>query len=336
MLRDIFALIADGKPWPLDTLAAAAGISAQQLPAMLDELVGMGASFAKLHSQLCQLDAPVELLDIERIRQQLDSAALHALDTLDIEWTTGSTNLQAAALMAGSDHKGVACLAEHQTAGRGRRGRHWSSPLGANLYLSVGWHFAGGLAEVEGLSLAIGVVIAEVLAQDFCLQNPGMQAIGLKWPNDVLCNNRKIAGILIESQLNQDGSCSVIAGIGINANMSVASVAAINQPVTSMNLELINLQLGRTVSRNELAACVINRLVKLLMQFPETTFAGYRQAWESRNIHQGQTVTLTVNQQMVTGKVVGVDNRGALRLDINGTEQLFDAGEVSLSKTSPA
>lgn len=326
MLQQVFSWIADGQDWPLDKLAAATRLPAAQLADALAQLDAMGAVFRERNAQHCQLDAPVELLDEGQIRRQLSPAVLPDLASLQIDWSLPSTNQHCMALSGSLPAGGVVCLAEHQTAGRGRRGRQWCSPLGANLYLSAGWRYAEGVGVTEGLSLAIGVVIADVLAQDFCV--PG---IGLKWPNDMLCQQRKVAGILIESQLDQDGACAIAVGIGINANMTAAAVSAIDQPVTSMNLAL-----GHSISRNALAACVINRLLQLLKDFPATTFAGYREAWEKRNAHRGQQLSLSVNQQAVTGTVIGVDNRGALRLAINGSEQVFDAGELRLPANPPA
>ena len=138
-----------------------------------------------------RLVQPLELLDHARITAQLPPAVAASVASLEIGWALGSTNselLRRSAPLRGTD----VLLAERQTGGRGRRGRAWASPLAANIYLSLSRTFAGGLSRMGGLSLAAGVAVGEALRE------LGVAGVGLKWPNDVLVDGRKLGGLLVE------------------------------------------------------------------------------------------------------------------------------------------
>ena len=105
----------------------------------------------------------------------------------------------------------MVCFAEHQSAGKGRRGRQWVSPFGSNIYMSILWRFQqDGIACTAGLSLAVGVAVIRAL------KTYGFNEVGLKWPNDIYCQGKKLGGILIEVSGEADGPCAVIIGLGLN------------------------------------------------------------------------------------------------------------------------
>lgn len=201
------------------------------------------------------LAEPVELLDAERIRAPLQAATVDALSSLDVAWSLDSTNSEL--LRRKAPERGVeVLLAEQQTGGRGRRGRQWASPIASNLYLSLSRQFSGGLARLGGLSLVVGVAVAEALRQ------AGYIAVGVKWPNDLLAHGRKLGGILVEGGGEHGGPVRAVIGIGVNVRMPAPVAMTIDQAWT----DLAGLGDGAP-SRNALAAQLLDTLLPALDQF---------------------------------------------------------------------
>ena len=145
---------------------------------------------------------PIQLLNAEKILSQLDDGSVAVLPVID------STN-QYLLDRIGELKSGDACVAEYQHAGRGRRGRKWFSPFGANLYLSMFWRLEQGPAAAIGLSLVIGIVMAEVL------RKLGADKVRVKWPNDLYLQDRKLAGILVELTGKTGDAAQIVIGAGI-------------------------------------------------------------------------------------------------------------------------
>ncbi|MCY1291294.1 Bifunctional ligase/repressor BirA [compost metagenome] len=209
-------------------------------------------------------------------------------------------------------------LAESQSAGRGRRGRSWVSPFAESLYYSLVLRLDGGAGQLEGLSLVVGLAVLQAL------RDSGMTSIGLKWPNDLLVSGRKIAGILLELSGDPADVCHVVIGIGINANMREVD-RAIDQPWTSLALEL-----GGLCDRTALAMRMNRCLHEYLSAHQARGFAALRDEWEANHLWQQRHVVLTSGAQQIEGVVLGIDQRGALRLQTKSGEQCFSGGEISL------
>lgn len=255
---------------------------------------------------------PVEFLCVERIRTGLDRPLdVHLYQTL------GSTNEQAKTDVR---HNGSAflVLAEEQRQGRGRRGRIWHSPYASNLYLTLAWPLTGGLREAEGMSLITGLAVRNVLAAH------GLPQAGIKWPNDVLVQDKKIAGILLELVGDPADQGVVIIGIGINVNMD-GDFQPISQDWTSISLET-----GNQLSRNHLAAAMANELIAALELNRKQGFQAFIGQWEEHHHWQGRTVVVSSGDNRIEGRVVGIDSTGALRLDTDDGIQSFAGGEVTL------
>lgn len=216
---------------------------------------------------------------------------------------------------------GDVCVAERQTAGRGRRGRPWFSPYGRNLYLTVRWHFHQGVAGLEGLSLAVGVLLAETLDQ------LGIGNIALKWPNDLLCADKKLGGILIEVGGDLTGECVVVIGVGLNVFMSAVLADGdqrISQPWTDLK------QQGFSGSRNQLCGAILSVLLPALKNFSEVGFAAYRERWESRCAFLSSPITILLPTGGCDGILLGVDYQGGLRVLTANGETTFSGGEISV------
>lgn len=311
-------LLADGEFHSGELLGAQLHISRAAVWKRLQALIPMGIPVEKVRGRGYRIPGGLQRLSAEALRQQMTAEGVVPVGPIDIWSELDSTNAQL--LRDGTAVSGQVCLAERQTAGKGRRGRTWHSPYGRNLYLSIAWHYHQGVAVLEGLSLAVGVVLAETL-QDF-----GLDTVQLKWPNDLLCQGQKLGGILIEVGGDVSGECKVVVGVGLNVAMSDLSDidASIDQPWTDLK------SAGLKVNRNTLCARFLARLIPLLQSFPEQTFSVYRQRWQALNAHQGARVVLSGPGRAVPGEVLGVDERGGLRLLTGQGEQCFSGGEISL------
>ena len=208
-------------------------------------------------------------------------------------------------------------LAERQTAGRGRRGRNWVSPFAENIYYSLVLPVTGGMRQLEGLSLVVGLAVLNALRE---VGVPGGCLRGL---DGVLFGNKKIAGILLELVGDPADVCHVVLGIGINVNMRSSS--AVDQAWTSAYLEA-----GRPMDRNALVMALNESLMRYLKIHEVSGFSALKTEWELNHLWQEREVTLIAGLHEVVGKVLGVDQQGALRMNINGVEKIFNGGELSL------
>ncbi|KAB0492812.1 bifunctional biotin--[acetyl-CoA-carboxylase] ligase/biotin operon repressor BirA [Pseudomonas vancouverensis] len=310
----LLKLLEDGRFHSGQALGAALGVSRSAVWKQLQQLEAeLGLSIHKIRGRGYQLSAPLALLDPGVIQSQSASCAwpVQVHDSID------STN--AAALRA-IEHGGVApllVLAERQTAGRGRRGRKWASPFAENVYYSLVLRIEGGMRQLEGLSLVVGLAVLQTLRQ------LGISNAGLKWPNDVLVGQKKIAGILLELVGDPADVCHVVLGVGINVNMQ--STEEVDQQWTSMRLES-----GQLFDRNRLVAELSLMLQKYLARHQEGGFMAIQPEWEQSHLWQGRNVSLIAGTHQIEGEVLGIDSQGALRLKVDGVEKVFSGGELSL------
>ncbi len=265
-----------------------------------------------------RLEQPLELLEAKRIREGLAGGACAELAALDITWSLGSTNTELLRRPPPA-HGTEVLLAERQTGGRGRRGRHWASPLAAHLYLSVLRGFSGGLSRMGGLSLAAGVVVAEAL------QSLGLAQVRLKWPNDLVVADRKLGGLLVEGGGEFAGPARAVIGLGLNVRMPPAMAEGITQPWT----DLCALA-GSEVSRNEVAAAVLSTLLPALATFEAHGLSAFVDRFAALDALAGRQVWVEDGGVMHCGLACGLAEDGALRVRTDDGERSFHAGEVSV------
>ncbi|RMU31868.1 Bifunctional biotin-- synthetase/biotin operon repressor, partial [Pseudomonas syringae pv. primulae] len=190
-------------------------------------------------------------------------------------------------------------------------------PFAENLYYSLVLRIDGGMRQLEGLSLLVGLAVMNVL------RDMGVQGAGLKWPNDVLVGRQKIAGILLELIGDPADVCHVIIGVGVNVNMRAST--EVDQLWTS-----VRLQTSTPADRNTIAARISAQLEALLAVHRQEGFLAFQKEWERGHLWQGAAVKLLSGIETVEGVVLGVDSLGALRLEVNGFEKSFSGGELSL------
>ena len=260
-----------------------------------------------------------ELLDRGAVQTSLTPEAAGLMQEFILLDVIDSTNAELMRRLQAGAGGGLVCVAEQQSAGRGRRGRQWVSPFASNLYLSLTGDFPGGAATLEGLSLAVGVAVAEAL------ETFGLRELQLKWPNDILLAGSKLGGVLIETNGNAADSCQAVVGVGVNVCMPRSLAADIDQDWTDVTTAL-----GRNPGRNRLLGAMLNRLLPLMVEYGETGFAHWRERWLSRNAFAGCAVAVHSGGQQVAGTMEGVDDSGALLLRAGDTIQTVHGGEVSL------
>jgi len=318
-MNNLLRLLADGHFHSGEELGASMGISRSAVWKALGRLEQeFGVRLFRVPGKGYRLVGPLSLLHADRLGVVTSRLgwSLYLKDSVD------STNAEAFRLLQSGCGPSLVVLAEAQTAGRGRRGRLWVSPPAQNIYCTLAHRVHGGFERMSGLSLVVGLAVLAAL------RRAGLESAGLKWPNDVYASGKKLAGILVELAGDPADICHVVIGIGINVNM-VPDGQAIDQPWTSMKA-----QLGSTVDRNMLAEVLIEALHDYLGRYADGGFRALREEWEANNIWQGRRCALStggVGREPVSGLVMGVDDRGALRLMVDGKgEQSFSGGELSL------
>lgn len=207
------------------------------------------------------------------------------------------------------------CIAREQTAGRGRRGRDWQSGSDA-LTFSLLRHFNLAPLRLSGLSLVAGSAIAGVLSAH------GARGIGLKWPNDLLWQGRKLAGILIEIIGARESDCSTITGIGIN----YASAPQVDQPVAALSDAFA----GTLPDRSLLLGDLLAELLQAFDRFEREGFAPFLADWAQHDLLAGREINIQAGNEWLAGRAIGVSDEGALRVEVDGREELFSSGEVSV------
>ncbi|WJM97036.1 bifunctional biotin--[acetyl-CoA-carboxylase] ligase/biotin operon repressor BirA [Pseudomonas defluvii] len=307
-------LLKDGRFHSGQALGAALGVSRSAVWKQLQHLEAeLNLPIYKVRGRGYQLATPLSLLETAAIAERSVDESWPALifDSID------STNAQALREVNEGRVAPFIVLAERQTAGRGRRGRSWASPFAENLYYSLVLRIEGGMRQLEGLSLVVGLAVMRTL------HAYGVSGAGLKWPNDVLVNNQKIAGILLELVGDPADVCHVVMGVGVNVNMQASS--EVDQQWTSIWREV-----GEVVDRNQLVALLNQNLQEDLVRHRQSGFAVFQGEWEKAHLWQGRAVSLIAGNHQVDGVVRGIDRQGALRLEVDGVEKSFSGGELSL------
>ena len=315
----ILQLLADGALHSGADIGRRLGITRAAVSKSVRTLCANGLRLEVLPGRGYRLETPLTPLVPERILTQ--TADLEPPARLELIERVDSTNGRLLTQAVGAeDPSGRVCLAEAQPQGRGRRGSAWVATPYENLMLSMAWRFAAGPSLMSGLSLAAGVAVARAL------EAYGIAGTGIKWPNDILWDERKLAGLLADVHGEASGPCTVVLGVGINCRIAPADARRIDQPW--VDLATIT---GRPVDRNRLAALLIRELHAMYGAFAGAGLAPFRQEWERRHLYARRPVRLARDGAWFEGTVEGIDERGALRVRGPGGEtRTFHSGDMSL------
>jgi len=315
----ILAMLADGQFHSGQELAGQLDLSRSGVWKIIQNLQSKGVEVFAVQGKGYRLSQPVELLSKAHIQSEVASRIIDFSGDISVLWETESTNQYLSQWGTKGAVSGTTCLAERQSEGRGRRGRTWVSPLGGNIYLSQLWRFASGPAQLSGLSLAAAVAVVRVIHR--C----GATGAGLKWPNDILVDGQKLAGILLEINGESNGPSNVIVGIGVNVRLPESSLQEIDQPVTSLEAVL-----GRTINRNQFVAQLVCELLEIYQGFSEHGFSAFMEQWRDLDVYLNQKINLSLPTGNISGINRGVDNSGALQVEHSGQVYSYQSGELSL------
>ncbi|SFF37402.1 BirA family transcriptional regulator, biotin operon repressor / biotin-[acetyl-CoA-carboxylase] ligase [Phytobacter palmae] len=307
----LISILADGEFHSGEQLGERLGMSRAAINKHIQTLRDWGVDVFTVPGKGYSLPEPIQLLNEKLIVAQVQTGKVAVLPVID---STNQYLLDRISEMQSGD----ACVAEYQQAGRGRRGRKWFSPFGANLYLSMYWRLEQGPAAAIGLSLVIGIVMAEVL------QELGAENVRVKWPNDLYLGDRKLAGILVELTGKTGDAAQIVIGAGINLSMRHAESDVINQG-------WVNLQeAGVTLDRNMLAARLINALRSALQSFEQEGLSPWLSRWKKLDNFIDRPVKLIIGEREIFGISRGIDAQGALLLEQDGVIKPWMGGEISL------
>ena len=268
-------------------------------------------------------DMDSNLLCADRVIKALPTAVRGVLQVAVYD-SVGSTNDVLREKKGQVALHGAVVIADQQTQGRGRRGRRWCSPAGANLYCSVGWRFNTSLEKLTGLSLAVGAMVAEQIKTHLGVD------LQLKWPNDLYYNEQKLGGILVEVLGDDAGGHSVVIGLGLNVNMPEEEGASIERPWIDLRSAV-----GAEVERHALAGAVVAGIADGLAQFAESGFAHWHAVWHRRDYLSGRSVVID-GSPPTAGIACGVNDCGALLIESAAGKVAIAGGEASLLEIGPA
>lgn len=318
---ELLSVLADGAFHSGESLANELGVSRAAIWKHVQGLAEWGLDVFAVRGRGYCLSRPLQLLDPNAILLALPKSIVDSVSRLEVFPVIESTNGHLMGVARSHADKGRICMAERQTDGRGRRGRTWISPFGCNLYVSVLWRFLQSPSAMSGLPLAMGVAIATAL------EIAGAKNVGLKWPNDIYSEERKLGGILVEMFGEAGGPSTVVVGFGININMSsVPGLPVINQPWTDFATAASVV----APCRNSLAASILGEVFTAFHIYEQFGLSPFLSRWDSLDVFKGRDVQVHLPQATVSGIAKGVDVDGALRVEVGGEPMRFLAGEVSL------
>lgn len=323
LLEQILKQLADGRWHSGEALGEQFGVSRAAIWKQLQQLEAGGLSLQSERGKGYRLAGPIELLNEQAIQDGLSPLAAELLENIELHFCSESTNtlgveIAERMLQSTPSQSATVVLAEQQTAGRGRRGKTWVSPLAQNIYCSVVWRFNGGASALSGLSLAVGIAVSRALEK---LRYDGVR---LKWPNDLLWNKRKLAGILLEMSGDAAGPCAVVIGIGINLTMSINEPVAIDQSW----VDLHEIGGGKPVAKNSVVAAVLNELLPILQDFERTGFSPNVERWNAQDAFFGEEIALKLGDKVILGVHDGVQPDGSIRIRTATGLEFFNGGEI--------
>lgn len=300
-----------------EMLASLFEVSRAAVAKHIKQLNDAGLEIFSVNRRGYKLKNTVNLYNKESLQTWMHNPSDSLIDVLFITDSTNDYVKEKASRCA----DGYVCIAEAQKQGKGRQGKNWFSPFGANIYLSMKWGFPLGFQSLSGLSLAVGVSVLRVV------QGLVSPAVTLKWPNDIYVGGEKAAGVLIEVSGNPDGSCDAIIGVGLNLKMPENNM--IDQPWTDLASNA-----DQSIDKNKLVADLINQLRFSLNEFAASGLSSFIKEWEAHDHFKGQAITLLLGKSQLNGIARGIASSGALLVDVEENGEVirkeFFGGEISV------
>jgi BirA family biotin operon repressor/biotin-[acetyl-CoA-carboxylase] ligase len=322
LIAQVFAELADGRFHSGEALARSLGVSRSAVWKAVAALRSLGAAVHAVRNRGYRLAHGCQPLDAKEIRGHLAHDAREHVARVDATWSLDSTNTT---LLARPNPRGGTAevlLAEYQRAGRGRRGRAWLAPPGGAICLSISWTFPEVPQDLGALGLVIGVCALRALREQ------GADAVGLKWPNDLLIGERKLGGVLIDLRAESAGPACVVIGIGLNLALGPALLRQIAESGTSATDLASAVQ--PVPGRNALAAALVSACVRGLVEFERDGLKPFIEEWRAADALRGRAVNVSAAEGVARGIARGIDLRGALMVETPQGIQRFISGDVTV------
>tara|TARA_R110001592_G_scaffold363316_1_gene683698 strand:- start:1448 stop:2410 length:963 start_codon:yes stop_codon:yes gene_type:complete len=317
-LSKLLFLLSDGGFHSGSELGLALGVSRTSIWKAVPGLQELNVPLEIVKGKGYRVNGGLDLLNKNKILSLLP-VNISNLINIDLLLSHSSTNDYLSSFVIkdlGLNHYHI-CLAEMQTAGRGRRGKSWVSPFAKNISCSISFLLEGGVEALSGLSLVIGIAVAKTL------EDLGVKDVCLKWPNDVYVGEKKIAGVLVELSGEATTSWKVVCGVGLNVHMRKSDGVSIDQLWCSLDDSL-------EVRRNVVVAKLIECLFTMLELFKVQGFESFMADWSRFDMLREKQIKVLPNG--IEGVVVGVNLQGALIIQGDNGEHVINAGEVSVRK----
>ena len=305
-----------------EALAADLSVTRAAVWKAVEQLRELGVALDAQTNKGYRLTPGVSALSKERIQSLLSADVRARLEVLHVEWTLDSTNTKLLEALPPAAGTAAVVLAEHQTGGRGRRGRGWVAPPGGAICLSLAWQYADMPADLSALSLVVGLCAVNALAE---LHVPG---VALKWPNDLVTVEGKLGGILIEMRAESGGPVHVVVGIGLNVALDEAARTAVK--ATGNTADDIRAHCVPVPDRNAIVAALLARLIPAFESFPRHGLAPHLDNWHHCDALRDHEVRVENAGEITRGVARGIDAHGALLVETPTGVQRFISGEVTV------
>ena len=317
--KRLLGLMSDGVFHSGQQLAEHLNVTRASVWKYLQQLRDYGLEVESRHGLGYRLPQAIELLDASKIKNALTKTAKGYCSGIDTFEEIDSTNAFILNQLNFAMPPGSVVMAEYQTNGKGRRGHQWLSPYASGINFSLFWRQENTQTTIGALSLIIGVAVIR------SLKHIGIHRAGLKWPNDILIDNAKLGGILIDLQGEANGPVNIVIGVGLNYRLPEAGLILKEHIATDICTHTDTL-----FSRNELAALIISSIFTVLDEINNQEYADLINEWRRYDAYKGRTASLLINNDTLTGILNGVNDDGCLLMHIKGEEQHFACGELSL------
>ncbi|MFZ0219154.1 MAG: biotin--[acetyl-CoA-carboxylase] ligase [Candidatus Aquirickettsiella sp.] len=316
LLKSTLSLLADGKFHSDREISKFIGIPYKIVPEVLKLILDPSINLEVVNNKNYRISGGLELLDAAYIHNELGKFN-QLLSQLDILPIVDSTNNY---LLNKIEYTGNhAVFAEQQTAGRGQFQRSWYSNFGKSIALSLLWQLSNPLNKLAGLTLVVGISVVKAL------EEYGLTSIKLKWPNDIIYEEKKLAGILIESRSNGSKIQKVIIGVGLNLYNPSTHFPTDVQAITSI-FSLQNLP----PRRNQLAALILKNLFHTLIDFEIKGLEYFMQDWQRLDNLAEKLITIQTQNIVIEGIAQGINTQGQLCVQIKNKTHYFNSGEIKV------
>ncbi|MDO8953854.1 MAG: bifunctional biotin--[acetyl-CoA-carboxylase] ligase/biotin operon repressor BirA [Gammaproteobacteria bacterium] len=319
LLKKLVAILNDGEFHSGNDLGETLKVSRAAIWKNIKQLIDYGLAIESLHGKGYRLAEALIILDEDRLKKALNPGICSRLEVFATMPSTQDYIKQNLKDPVGNR----LCLAEQQTMGRGRLGRSWFSDFGRNICLTYLWQTEKDLSQLGGLSLVVGLSLVEAIKAS------GIDIpLKVKWPNDIICHDKKMAGILIELTTEAYSNSQVMIGIGLNVNAVDTEDKSITQAWTSLRKET-----HKALDRNEIVLKLMPILYNFLNQFEQQGLESFMPLWQHYDYLQGKTISLITGNTELNGKVLGINGQGLLSLQLpDGKQKSFASGEASIKK----